>query len=80
MPERPSASKRENVILGATVISPAVMLSPNATYCVRLTVGGGVTVTVNEHELDWPRVSTPVHVTGVAPIANSVSLPGAQVI
>src|SRR5437764_1324432 len=56
------------------------MLSPNATYCVRLTVGGGLTVTVNEHVPVWPRVSTPVHVTRVAPMLNSVSLPGVQVI
>src|SRR5262245_37788709 len=62
-----------------TVISPAVMLSPNATYCVRFSVGGAVTVTVKEHVAVKPRVSTALHVTIERPTGNTVSLAGMQV-
>jgi len=59
-----------------TVISPAVRLSPNATNLDRLSCGGAVTVTMNVHSPITFFVSIAVHVTGVVPIWNVVSLAG----
>jgi len=56
------------------------MLSPNATKLVTLRREGADTVTVNVHAAVRCSVSVAVHVTAVAPTANSEPLAGAHAV
>jgi len=60
-------------------ISPAVMLSPNARNRVRLSLGGGSTVTMNVQASVRAWASITVQLTVVEPTLNAVPAPGVQV-
>src|ERR1700690_2446902 len=60
--------------------SPHVMLSPKATKRVADSVGGGVTVTANPHELVRCSASVATQATAVVPIGKEEPLAGVHVV
>src|SRR5258708_149883 len=56
----------------STPSSPAVMLSPNATNLVAVSIGGASTVTVNEHASARCSTSVAVHEIVVVPMPRTV--------
>jgi len=58
--------------------SPAVMLSPNATNRVTVSVGGATTVIANEHGSVRCSASVAVQLTVVCPMANADPESGVQ--
>src|SRR5437588_10750619 len=74
----PSVNAVDDVHMGSGV--PAVMLSPNATNFVALSLGNPATVTLKLHDEVCCFASRAVHVTFVDPTLNRLPLAGVHVV